>query len=209
MDDYKRKYKILKEKLKRREKSLPNGGGSSRWRCTMVVTPQTSLWELVGGSQRCFRLLVAYGWQLVGEEKYGDEREEILRDLGKSQRGILHWFSKQIQNSIWIFFFLKAWPAWSLATEKMWVTSRKCVFYGFLRTQPNTRKYFLKHFLKCNQTHENIFLSGKWHFRKIEYFPEILLHKPNGALITMLGFCKFDVRSELCKTVRGFWRFHS
>ena len=31
----------------------------------------------------------------------------------------------------------------------------------FSRTQPNIRKYFLKHFLKCNQTHENIFLSGK------------------------------------------------
>ena len=31
----------------------------------------------------------------------------------------------------------------------------------FSRTQPDIRKYFLKHFLKCNQTHENIFLSGK------------------------------------------------
>ena len=30
----------------------------------------------------------------------------------------------------------------------------------FSKTQPNTRKYFSKHFLKCNQTHENIFLSG-------------------------------------------------
>ena len=45
---------------------------------------------------------------------------------------------------------------------------RKCeqqvenVFYMvFSRTQPNTRKYFSKHFLKCNQTHKNIFLSGK------------------------------------------------
>ena len=34
-------------------------------------------------------------------------------------------------------------------------------FIVFSRTQPNTRKYFLKHFLKCNQTHENIFLSRK------------------------------------------------
>ena len=31
----------------------------------------------------------------------------------------------------------------------------------FSRTQPNTRKYFSKHFLKCNQTLENIFLSRK------------------------------------------------
>ena len=31
----------------------------------------------------------------------------------------------------------------------------------FSRTQPNTIKYFSKHFLKCNQTLENIFLSWK------------------------------------------------
>ena len=31
----------------------------------------------------------------------------------------------------------------------------------FSRTQPNIRKFFSKIFLKCNQTHENIFLSGK------------------------------------------------
>ena len=31
----------------------------------------------------------------------------------------------------------------------------------FSKTQPNTIKYFSKHFLKCNQTHENIFLSRK------------------------------------------------
>ena len=34
-------------------------------------------------------------------------------------------------------------------------------FMEFSRTQPNIRKYFSKHFLKCNQTHENIFLSRK------------------------------------------------
>ena len=31
----------------------------------------------------------------------------------------------------------------------------------FSRTQPNIRKYFSKNFLKCNQTHENIFFSRK------------------------------------------------
>ena len=31
----------------------------------------------------------------------------------------------------------------------------------FSRIQPNTKKYFSKHFLKCNQTLENIFLSRK------------------------------------------------
>ena len=34
----------------------------------------------------------------------------------------------------------------------------------FSRTQPNIRKYFPKHFLKCNQTHKNIFFSEKYLF---------------------------------------------
>ena len=40
-----------------------------------------------------------------------------------------------------------------------WVVA--CVWICvFLSSFPNTRKYFPKIFLKCNQTHENIFLSG-------------------------------------------------
>ena len=76
---------------------------------------------------------------------------------------------------IWWFFsrFCLCFEEWMilyihLATEKMWATSRKCVqqvenvfFMIFSITQPNFRKYFSKHFLKCNQTHENIFLSEK------------------------------------------------
>ena len=49
-----------------------------------------------------------------------------------------------------------------------WKNVRKCeeqeenVFsILFSATQPNTRKYFPKHFLECNQTLENIFLSRK------------------------------------------------
>ena len=49
-----------------------------------------------------------------------------------------------------------------------WENVRKCeeqeenVFsILFSTTQPNTRKYFPKHFLECNQTLENIFLSQK------------------------------------------------
>ena len=40
----------------------------------------------------------------------------------------------------------------------------------FSRIQPNIKKYFQKIFLKCNQTYENIFFSGKQHFRKISIF---------------------------------------
>ena len=42
-----------------------------------------------------------------------------------------------------------------------------CLDLSFPSSSPNTRKYFSEIFLKCNQTHENIFLSGKWNiFRK-------------------------------------------
>ena len=41
---------------------------------------------------------------------------------------------------------------------------------SFPSSFPNTKKYFSENFWKCNQTHENIFLSGKWNiFRKCFY----------------------------------------
>ena len=70
---------------------------------------------------------------------------------------------------IWWFFFL----GFVCVLKNEWYyifvwQPRKCeqqvenVFsMVFSRIQPNIRKYFSKHFLKCNQTHENIFLSGK------------------------------------------------
>ena len=53
---------------------------------------------------------------------------------------------------------------------------RKCeklVENSIFRTQPNTRKYFPKHFLECNQTLENIFLSRKYFHLKIFYTRKI------------------------------------
>ena len=50
----------------------------------------------------------------------------------------------------------------------------------FSRTQPNTRKYFPKHFLECNQTLENIFF-----FRKYFPFPKIFYIQPNTTLGTL------------------------
>ena len=46
---------------------------------------------------------------------------------------------------------------------------------------PNTRKYFSENFLKCNQTHGNIFLFRKLAFSKNMYFPENVLQQPNTA----------------------------
>ena len=74
-------------------------------------------------------------------------------------------------DRIWWFFFLGFVCVSVLRNECYYIfvwQPRKCeqqvenVFsMVFSRTQPNTRKYFSKHFLKCNQTHKNIFLSGK------------------------------------------------
>ena len=62
-----------------------------------------------------------------------------------------------------------------------WENVRKCkqqvenVFsIVFPRIQPNTRKYFPKHFLECNQTLENIFLSRKY-FTPNQTQPKILI----------------------------------
>ena len=46
---------------------------------------------------------------------------------------------------------------------------------------PNTRKYFLENFLKCNQTQRNIFLFRKLAFSENMYFPENILRQPNTA----------------------------
>ena len=40
----------------------------------------------------------------------------------------------------------------------------------FSRTQPNTKKYFSKYFLKCHQTPENIFFFEKYFHLKIFSF---------------------------------------
>ena len=55
-----------------------------------------------------------------------------------------------------------------------------CVFLLLFQT-PNTRKYFPENFLKCNQTHGNIFLFRKLAFPENMYFPENVLQQPNTA----------------------------
>ena len=53
---------------------------------------------------------------------------------------------------------------------------------SFPSSFPNIRKYFPKNFLKCNQTHGNIFLFRKLAFPENMYFPENVLRQPNTAL---------------------------
>ena len=51
------------------------------------------------------------------------------------------------------------------------------------RIQPNTRKYFPKYFLECNQTPENIFFFEKYFHLKIFYTRKTIYIEPNIALL--------------------------
>ena len=73
----------------------------------------------------------------------------------------------------WIWWFFFCWVLFLCLSIEKWYyifvwKLRKCegqkenVFsILFSATQPNTWKYFPKHFLECNQTLENIFISRK------------------------------------------------
>ena len=73
-----------------------------------------------------------------------------------------------------------------LCLSFFWVVA--CVFLDlcYPSSFPNTRKYFLENFLKCNQTHRNIFLFRKLAFPENMYFPENVLQQPNTALVSVM-----------------------
>ena len=60
---------------------------------------------------------------------------------------------------------------------------------GFSSTQPNTLKYFSKHFLGCDQTLENIFI-----FWKILYTLKSFYIEPNT-----------NCRKEISAIIYGIW----
>ena len=80
---------------------------------------------------------------------------------------------------ILIFFSYVAYIFWFSVIIFVWIL-RKCEKHdknwfsrAFSATQPNTRKYFPKHFLKYNQTLKNIFLSWKYFTLEIFYIQKI------------------------------------
>ena len=85
----------------------------------------------------------------------------------------------------------------STARSSNWKHFRRWWFfflgYGlcFPSSFPNTRKYFPENFLKCNQTHGNIFLFRKLAFPENMYFSENVLQQPNTVLI-----CFIDVAGQ-------------
>ena len=86
-----------------------------------------------------------------------------------------------------IFVSCVVYIFWFSVIIFVWIL-RKCEKHdknGFSRvfsaTQPNTRKYFPKHFLEWNQTLENIFLFRKYFHLKIFYTRKIFYIQPNTA----------------------------
>ena len=88
-----------------------------------------------------------------------------------------------------------------------------CVFLLLFQT-PNTRKYFSENFLKCNQTHGNIFHFRKLAFLENMYFPENVLQQPNTAYMKKsFNFCRkiligsFSFFIILCSSIFRFETF--
>ena len=82
-----------------------------------------------------------------------------------------------------LYLFIEKWYyifVWKLRKCEKQVENVFSILFS--RTQPNTRKYFPKHFLECNQTLENNFLSWKYFHLKIFYTRKIFYIQPNTAL---------------------------
>ena len=97
-----------------------------------------------------------------GEIAIAIRRDRDLRSRSSDWKHFWNW---------WFFFFSGLWL----------VFSDLCFPSSF----PNTRKYFLENFLKCNQTYGNIFLFRKLAFPENMYFPENVLQQPNTALFQL------------------------
>ena len=93
-----------------------------------------------------------------------------------------NWFV--LLGFIWVF--RNEWHyvfVWELRKcEKMWATSKKCVFYGIFKNTTKHQKIFSKNFFEMQPNTWKHFLFRKIAFPENIYFPEILLHEPNAGL---------------------------
>ena len=65
--------------------------------------------------------------------------------------------------------------------EKMWATSKKCVFYGIFKNTTKHQKIFSEIFFEMQPNTWKHFLFRKIAFPENIYFSEMLLHEPNAA----------------------------
>ena len=112
------------------------------------------------------------------------------------------------------FLFLCVYVFWFFVIIFVWILG-KCEKHdkngfsrAFSRTQPNTRKYFPKHFLECNQTLENVFISEKYFHLKIFYTqPKALpINLGKGLNGTFFFFFSFPKIIELIGRFHGEYK---
>ena len=77
----------------------------------------------------------------------------------------------------WYYIFV-----WQLRKyEKMWATSRKCIFYDIFKNTTKHQKIFFKTFFEMQPNTWKYFPFLKIAFPENIYFPENILHEPNTA----------------------------
>ena len=77
----------------------------------------------------------------------------------------------------WYYIFV-----WQLRKyEKMWATSRKCIFYDIFKNITKHQKIFFKTFFEMQPNTWKYFPFLKIAFPENIYFPENILHEPNTA----------------------------
>ena len=113
------------------------------------------------------------------------------RSTAPRLRASLSSFFSQFDRIWWFFLWvLSVFLYWGMndivifvwqprKCEKMWTTSRKCVFYGIFKNITKHQKIF---FEKIFEMQPNTWKH--FPFRKIFYFPDLLLHEPNTAWVT-------------------------
>ena len=81
--------------------------------------------------------------------------------------------------------------------EKMWATSKKCVFYGIFKNTTKHQKIFSENFFEMQPNTWKHFLFRKIAFPENIYFLEMLLHEPNAALVSVcFSFRSWNARFE-------------
>ena len=181
-------WKSLPEMLFRKWGCLVGPENSIFWKLKSVDPKKKSLWP-----RKCFYTSIFPSKHFrkmrereresarAHERRRSSPRSRALapvrdrdRDLGsQSRRRSRSRIVITTRSSDWKHF----WNWWFFFSGLWLVFSDLCFPFSF----PNTRKYFPKIFLKCNQTHGNIFLFRKLAFPENMYFPENVLQQPNTA----------------------------
>ena len=102
-------------------------------------------------------------------------RSRSARLRSRSHRENVIFFGFYLCSYEWMILCIR------LVTEKMWATSRKCVFYGIFKNTTKHQKIFSETFFEMQPNTWKHFIFRKIAFLENIYFPEILLHEPNAA----------------------------